>query len=601
MNRESAISSSCPRTVLWGLLVVVVVLWTAREVVGFDFVAWDDEYNILVNPHLGPPTTATLKWMFTDYEYMRRYIPFGWLGFSVAYSFSGLSPVAYHVGNLLFHVSNAFLLFLLLTWILRRWVGVSSDSTIEPSAAAGALFWALHPLRAETVGWSSGLLYSLSCFTALLSVLCYCRASISRALVWRTAAFVLYTVSVLTYPITLGLIAAFIAIELAEWQRRRCIESTPEPWKLAGRRLVPFALVAVVITTITIVARLAAGMFWGIAPSPGDVGVLERSMRACYAIVHYILTTCWPSNLTPLPTDLEGFSPTGVGAVLAGLAFIGITSLLVWQSTRRPGALLLWLLYIALLVPMLGFTEKHYYASDRYTYMSAMAASVAVAVLLASSLRRFRWLIGVPTAVAGFALIGLNSLQLRVWRDSASLFAHSAAAAADSRLASDVFQRWATFHTARGNIFAAEAVLARAEGQQLHPAARTLITANIKEARQQFRSGTAPLVARIHTDLARKLAQDSRHREAAEHFAMAVAIAPGLPSLRCNQAMHAAAQGNARRALELLLVVLSHADATISASSQRQAWALIAHAFAQSDEPALARAAERRAQAVPTR
>ena len=33
---------SAGRAWLWGLLVVVVVLWTAREVVHFDFVAWDD-------------------------------------------------------------------------------------------------------------------------------------------------------------------------------------------------------------------------------------------------------------------------------------------------------------------------------------------------------------------------------------------------------------------------------------------------------------------------------------------------------------------------------------------------------------------------------
>ena len=42
--------------VLWGLLVVTLVLWAAREVTGFDFVAWDDEHNILLNPHLGAPT-----------------------------------------------------------------------------------------------------------------------------------------------------------------------------------------------------------------------------------------------------------------------------------------------------------------------------------------------------------------------------------------------------------------------------------------------------------------------------------------------------------------------------------------------------------------
>jgi hypothetical protein len=107
---EASKSIDHRRALLWGILVAVLTWWTAREVVDFDFVAWDDEYNIVVNPHLGPPSASTIHWMFTDTQYMRRYIPFGWLGFSLAYGASGLSPVAYHTANLALHASNAFLL-----------------------------------------------------------------------------------------------------------------------------------------------------------------------------------------------------------------------------------------------------------------------------------------------------------------------------------------------------------------------------------------------------------------------------------------------------------------------------------------------------------
>src|SRR5688572_29844913 len=165
--------SAWRRKVLWGLLVIVVVSWTAREVPDFDFVAWDDELNILLNRHLGPPTAGNLAWMFTDVAHMRRYVPFGWLGFSTAYAMSGLSPAAYHLGNLLLHGANALLLYMLIGWSVRRWHPAADERHIAPCAAAGALCWAIHPLRAETIGWSSGMLYSLACTFALLSVLAY--------------------------------------------------------------------------------------------------------------------------------------------------------------------------------------------------------------------------------------------------------------------------------------------------------------------------------------------------------------------------------------------------------------------------------------------
>jgi tetratricopeptide (TPR) repeat protein len=599
MNEMTTDSGRLRRAVLWSTLVVVLTWWTAREVVDFDFVAWDDEYNILINPHLGPPNADNLGWMFTDTHYMRRYVPFGWLGFSLVYGVSGLSPSAYHTANLALHVSNAFFLFLLLAWAIRRWVCPSGDPRIEASAATGALLWAVHPLRAETVGWSSGMLYSFATFFALASVLAYCRALDTRSGFRRLMALILYGVSILTYPITIGLVAVFIGIEITEARRAKLQAAVSPIWKKVALRVLPFIAASLAGVTITLIARLTANAFWGHAPTLADVEAFERIMRGCYTIAHYIKVTLWPLNLTPFPTQLDQFSPFEMRALVSAFLLLAITWLCWWRRARHGGALLLWMIYLALLGPMLGFTEKLYYPSDRYMYLPAMTASVAVAALLAASRHRLAWLIGVPAGLAILVLLATSPVQLRVWRDSPSLFARAASAAANSRLSSDVFQRWATFHTARGNIAAAEAVLAAAERQGVPPAASAVIVANIEQARAESRSGAVPLVARIHTDVAKQLARDGRHREAAEHFAAAVAITPQSASLRYNQAMHAAGQGDARRALGLLLVALAHADGSISPTAQRHAWSLIAIAFAQSGETTLARAAEKRAQNPP--
>ena len=573
--------------------------WTAREVVDFDFVAWDDDYNILVNPHLGPPNVGTLRWMFTDTEYMRRYIPFGWLGFSVAYGVSGLSPSAYHTANLLLHVSNAFLLFLIIVWILRRWVRAAVESRLEPCAAAGALFWALHPLRAETVGWSSGLLYSLATFFALSSVLTYSRTLGKPTGVGTAVALLLYAISILTYPITVGLVTVFLGLEIAEARRTSRHPVLQLAWKRISLRVLPFLTASLAGMMITVIARLTATGIWTQAPTLDDVGIIHRLTRGGYSVIHYFQVTLWPLNLTTFPTQLYDFYAYGSRALLSASALLGITWLCWRHRTRHGGALLLWIIFLALIAPMLGFTEKIYHPSDRYTYLPAMTAGVAVAALLATCAHRSNWVIGITTALALFALMTSSSSQLRIWRDSPSLFARSAAAAANSPLASDVYHRWAIFHSARGNVPGAKAVLAWAEHRGLHPAIRQLMVGNIEQAELEIRAGTLPLVARIHTELARQLAMDGRNREAEEQFATAVAVVPHSALLRFNQAMHAALQGNPRRALELLHVALARPDGTVSPTAQRQAWSMIAQAFANAGEPTLARAAERRAQSLP--
>ena len=47
-------------------------------------------------PHGRPRAPSGCRWMFTDWSYVRRYIPLGWLNFSATYEFAGLNPRPYH-------------------------------------------------------------------------------------------------------------------------------------------------------------------------------------------------------------------------------------------------------------------------------------------------------------------------------------------------------------------------------------------------------------------------------------------------------------------------------------------------------------------------
>ena len=70
-------------------VLVAAVFQTARH---GAFLLWDDNINIATNPHLGEFNWESVRWMFTDSSYMRRYVPLAWLGWSVEHQLFGLTP-----------------------------------------------------------------------------------------------------------------------------------------------------------------------------------------------------------------------------------------------------------------------------------------------------------------------------------------------------------------------------------------------------------------------------------------------------------------------------------------------------------------------------
>src|SRR5262249_16549954 len=115
--------------------------------------------------------------------------------------------------------------------------------------------------------------------------------------------------------------------------------------------------------------------------------------------------------------------PLFLGAVAAVVA---VTTVFVWRARPWPGALLLWLTYLVLLVPALGLTEHPHYPSDRYSLLPHLTLAAAAAALFLKLCergeRRRGWLVVAGAVVAMCAV--LSARQTRVWRNSETLFRH---------------------------------------------------------------------------------------------------------------------------------------------------------------------------------
>ncbi len=403
------------------LLLLCATAWTFRQVPAFGALPLvDDDTNIFFNPHLSAPGVHSIRWMFTNLDYVHRYMPLGWLGFSVVYVLSGLDPAGYHIANLALHGLCAWLLFLLVARLLGRFSPGEPEGDRLLAAGAAALLWAVHPLRTESVATCSGLLYSQALFFALLAV--HARLSEHEARArgapcagWLALGFMAYAASVLTYPVALFLPPALLILDLA-WTGGR-----PKKGMLAG--FAAWSLVAAGSVALNIVARFTVTSYL----LPGTIrefGPLQRILQALYVYAVYVVKSLWPPSIPRIPdTIIFDLDPHG-GSWWFWAALIAALSLGAWALRRRaPFVALGWAAYLLLLVPNLGLMEHPHTVANRYTYLPACA----FAAILAFALLRVRAPLRAAAWAACLAAAGALSLaaarEARVWRSTRAYLA----------------------------------------------------------------------------------------------------------------------------------------------------------------------------------
>ena len=128
-----------------------------------QFLQWDDAANLLNNDKWRGLSWEHLKWMWNTRHY-GPWQPLSWFSWAVDNQLWGLDPAAFQRMNILLHALTAGLLVLVFRRLFPR------ERPIVFGAAGAALFFALHPLRVESVIWITERRDVLSGFFAVLSI-----------------------------------------------------------------------------------------------------------------------------------------------------------------------------------------------------------------------------------------------------------------------------------------------------------------------------------------------------------------------------------------------------------------------------------------------
>jgi len=566
------------------------------RVLGFGFLYLrDDDVNVTLNPHMGGIGLARLRWMFTDWSYVRRYIPLGWLNFSATYEFAGLNPAPYHGVALGLYALNTGLVYALMLHALRLFApggrpgGLTAWDAGASALAAG--WWALHPFRVETTAWISGNLYGQAMALLLASQVAYLRTYLSdgpRRARWLWLSAAGYSASLLTYPVALG--APFLMVGL-DWLYARTRPGAVFRGLLAEKAafLVPLAAVL----AVTLAARFGNTEVFGTVPGMREVPPLSRIAQSSYVAAYYLWKPWWPVHLSPLYDTLVDFRPTDP-VFIASMAAVAAASAFAVLSIRRwPAFAAIWFGYLAVAAPFFGLTEKPHMASDRYGYFLTviLAAVIAAGLARIMTLRGRAWASAVSLSVIG--VLGLLSWrQLGVWSDDRIQHAYVEGGIRNAELLDDFTSRRLILEFLRGDEkVASAAVGARLKESPASPGFLKAAAIIADKRRISAYYGPVSYLAILQDRLGLDFARAGESREADDHFGDALRMDSRFYQAAYDRSLVLLKLGRPGDALHAFLLSEKWAPCGLTPGQRRAFLGLLEDVSRENGRPALARAA----------
>jgi Flp pilus assembly protein TadD len=404
------------------------------------FVSWDDNMYVTDNPRVQHATWENIGWFFT-HPYFRSYTPLALVSHAVDYSLWGEDPRGHHIHNILLHSLNAgWVYFLGLLIILRirqtppgehrqGFVAIlaSADTSAILGAAIGALLFALHPLRVESVAWVSDRKDLLCAFFLLPSLICYVEYRLSTVprirRRWYALSLMLYVPALLsksiatTIPIVI-LILDFVLEGGSVWQTRK---------RLALKDKVPFLLLALAITAAA-VGSIPDG---GATQMAAEMSTSQKAFLPFYSMTFYLGKLLLPSNLAPV-YDLPSSGAMAVYALL--MVLVTLFFVIVARLFTRYG-LMAWVSYVVIVAPTVFFLSSGIQpVADRYTYLATLSFFLLAGGMIAQWWRvkahgrrgqqvRVTLVAAVVLVLTMIALLSYR--QIRIWQTSITLWSHA--------------------------------------------------------------------------------------------------------------------------------------------------------------------------------
>lgn len=408
-----------PAAAAYTLLLLVVVVF--NPAFGNSFINFDDPGYITRNSMVRSGFSwASVRWAFTSFD-CANWHPLTWLSHILDTSLFGALPFGSHLMNVVYHAAAAALLFL----FLQRLTGAFW------LACFAAAFFAVHPLRVESVAWAAERKDVLAACFWMLTLLAYLAYARRPGGGRYALVVVVFALGLMTKPMLVTL--PLILMLFDWWPLGRTRGSGPLLVRLS--RNFPEKAPLLLLSALSAVITYQAQFFGGAVVPLKNLALGKRLANSAAAVVMYLSKIVWPENLS-----MYYARPTGGIGLLAGagavLLLILATLAALLAVRRRPYLLAGWFWYLITLLPVLGIVQVGYQPwADRYTYIPSIGITVSILWLLAEvarSSRRARiFLVGAGVA-AGLVFSVATQRYLSVWQKGERLFKQALAAGGET-------------------------------------------------------------------------------------------------------------------------------------------------------------------------
>jgi len=385
---------------------------------------WDDDLYVEENPLLSSPNGL---WNIWTTGLASQYVPMVYTTFRFEYSLWGLRPFGYHLTNILLHVFNALLIWLLLSRLKIRGAWLVS-----------AIF-ALHPVHTESVAWITERKNVLSLFFCLVSAVAYFQYAFgSGKESTKNRSEIFYQLSTFLFLCALAskVVTCFFPVLLLIvlwWKHGRIILKDI-------RDLSRFFVLSLVWGLFV--------MWWEhkyVAGSAVEFGLtpIKRILLASHALWFYLGKLFCPVNLTfSYPKwNIEPTNPLHYTWLF--LSLVAAWGIWHWREKLQRGPIAAIAFFVVALSPMLGFlsiyTFVFTYVADHYQYVASIGPiTLFVSIGCIAVNRLGKYAQGISMASVVLILLTLGTLtwrQCHIYKDRETLWQDTIRKNPDSLLA----------------------------------------------------------------------------------------------------------------------------------------------------------------------
>jgi tetratricopeptide (TPR) repeat protein len=377
-------------TYLYLVLLCLVFPLVYLKLFSAGFISWDDAEYVLDNKDVHD---FNLKALFTKF-YVGNYHPLSMLSYAINWKLFGKEALGYHIENILWHLLNTILVFVLCKKLFKG----------EAKAFLVAVIFAFHPTQVESMAWIAERKTLQYAFCFLCGLIAYVNFIERKS--WKFMAYtaLFFCLSLLYKPSAIVFPFALLCIDLFYDHR------------LGKQKLLqklPFLVPSIILGIVTIYAQ-EAGKFINESHA---YPVYERIGFAGYAIMQYAYRYIVPLNLSVIyPYPQDKLVSAVIGYVVILVLMFGCYKLYTTKRYSILTGLLFFMVNLLLVLQFVPFGEA--LTADRYMYLPVMGLSIAVISVISLTEKRMKMISVVLIVILG----GLSFMRAGVWQNSSALY-----------------------------------------------------------------------------------------------------------------------------------------------------------------------------------